>query len=80
MNALAFPPAYLARAACGCVKLIIVDLPEHAEQNAQSRAFAERAGYRLEVAPSTWLGANLPVECPRCALPRKVRPPEDGDL
>lgn len=54
--------AYIGRADCGCIKLAIVDNPEHAKDTAKEIAKAIRQGYKIERVTCDYVRNNW--DCP----------------
>jgi hypothetical protein len=65
------PMAYIARAACGCIKLATVDSPRRAETNAKEIAACVKLGYTIERVTCAWVRENFVSSCEECK-PRKT--------
>jgi hypothetical protein len=73
------PMAYIARAACSCIKLATVDTPARAKTNAKEIAACVKLGYTIERVTCSWVRENFVSSCEVCRPKKKVKRQEQQE-
>jgi len=65
--------AYIARAACGCIKFVGVDTPTNAKTIAKAVAWAIRQGYTVEQVTCAAVREHFVSSCAICGPPKRTK-------